>query len=53
MSDTPIKCGPDGCDIDYGEIEARRKLDEWFARMQPMDYDAPGGATREQEGVTR
>ena len=48
------QCDENGCTIDYGEIEAKRKLDKWLKKMnfEPIDYDATGSTTREMEGTT-
>ena len=49
-----MNCTKDYCEITLpepndGAVEAKRKLDTWLRKMEPMDYDAPGSTTRETE----
>lgn len=58
-----MKCNGDSCEINEEDAtklkhmaqglsgEQLMKLRNWLG-MEPMDYDAPGSRTREQEGLT-
>lgn len=46
-----MNCNGDSCEIEFEDdvdAWAKRKVESWLRRMEPIDYDAPGTSVREQ-----